>query len=282
MGQRLLRRWLSHPLGHFYSPLGRPEELDTRRSTLWPEDPCVPGINFDTGGQRRLLREIFPPLLEAFDFREHSEEGQTFSLGNSQFSRADARALFALLRHWRPRRMIEIGCGYSTLLAAAVNREFLDGTLEITAIDPFPKPFLRQLEGLSSLRVERVQDTPDAIFDSLEPGDVLFIDSSHVLKTGSDLTHLLTRVLPCLRSGVRVHFHDIFLPDEYPSEWVIDMNRSWNEQYALQALLAANARYRILFGTNFALTRLAIDAQAAFGELAGHAYAGGNLWLEVQ
>src|SRR3546814_3872141 len=92
----------------------------------------------------------------------------------------------ALFRsHWQPQRLIEVGSGYSTLLAADINRRFLDGAMRITAIEPYPRPFLRSLEGLHALRVERVQDTPASVFAELSSGDVLFIDSSHVLKTGS-------------------------------------------------------------------------------------------------
>jgi len=283
VGHRLLQRWLTHPIGHFYSPLGRPDELAARRTTLWPEmPPGVPGVDLDAEGQRRLLRDVFPSLLDEFAYPAASGNPHGYVVDNPQFQEADARSLFALLRHWRPRRAIEVGSGYSTLLMADVNRRFLAGTMEITAIEPHPRDFLHELPGLAALRVQGVQDTPDAVFDALTDGDVLFIDSSHVLKTGSDLTHLLTRVLPRLRSGVRVHLHDVFLPDEYPPHWVLDLNRSWNEQYALHAILANGPRYRVLYGTQFALTRLATDAVPAFGALAGRSYAGGSFWMQVQ
>jgi hypothetical protein len=280
---RVLKRWLPHPLGHFYSPVCDVEALDAERARLWPADTTCPGIDFEPVAQSQLLREVFPALLAGFDYPAHEHDGEhRYWSQNSQFGAADARALFALLRHWRPRRLIEVGAGYSTLLAADVSRRFLGGTLRITAIEPYPRAFLHDLDGLQTLRVEHVQDTPASVFAELERGDVLFIDSSHVLKTGSDLVHLLTRVLPALASGVRVHVHDVFLPDDYPPHWVIDENRSWNEQYALQALLAGNQRYRVLYGTQYALTRLAADAAVAFGELAGQAYTGGSFWIEVR
>lgn len=279
---RLLRPWLSQPLGHFYSPIGDIDALAAERLRLWPYDECCTGIDFQAGAQTRLLRDIFPPLLEAFDYPEYTTDGVSYHLHNSQFGHADARALFALLRLWQPRRMIEVGSGYSTLLAADINRRFLDNALHLTAIEPFPRGFLQDLPGLQSLRIERVQDTPAHVFDALEAGDVLFIDSSHVLKTGSDLVHLLTQVLPRLASGVHLHFHDLFLPDEYPPQWVIDENRSWNEQYVVQAILASNPRYRVLYGTQYALTRLTDVAHAAFGSLSGQAYAGGSFWIDVQ
>ncbi len=280
---RMLKRWLSHPLGHFYSPVGDVDALAAERARLWPADAASPGIDFEPAAQAQLLRDVFPALLAGFDYPAQTHEGDhRYSLHNSQFSEADARALFALLRHWQPRRLVEVGSGYSTLLAADVNRRFLGGALRITAIEPYPRAFLHDLDGLHALRVERVQDTPASVFAELESGDVLFIDSSHVLKTGSDLVHLLTRVLPTLASGVCIHVHDVFLPDDYPPHWVIDENRSWNEQYALQAILAGNPRYRVLYGTQYALTRLASDATVAFGALAGQPYVGGSFWIEVR
>ncbi|MEO6138285.1 MAG: class I SAM-dependent methyltransferase [Luteimonas sp.] len=279
---RLLRPWLSQPLGHFYSPIGDIDALAAERSRLWSHDARCAGIDFQREAQTRLVRDVFPLLLQAFDYPDHAVDAGSYHLQNSQFSQADARALFALLRHWRPRRMVEVGSGYSTLLAADINRRFLDNALHLTAIEPFPRSFLHDLPGLQSLRIERVQDTPAQVFAALESGDVLFIDSSHVLKTGSDLVHLLTQVLPCLASGVHVHFHDLFLPDDYPPQWVIDENRSWNEQYAVQAILASNPRYRVVYGTQYALTRLSDVAHAAFGSLAGQPYAGGSFWIDVQ
>lgn len=280
---RLLRPWLSQPLGHFYSPIGDPSALAAGSDRLWgasaPESP----VDMQAEAQRTLLRDVMPPLIQGWDYPEHADPADPtrYHLGNSQFSHADGRALQALLRHWRPSRFVEVGSGYSTLLAADVRRRHLPG-MSLTAIEPFPRPFLHGLPGLDALRVEPVQDTPMAVFEALEAGDVLFIDSSHVLKTGSDLAHLVARVLPRLRSGVRIHFHDVFLPDEYPRQWVVDLNRSWNEQYVLEAMLVNGDRYRVVFATHFALTRLAADAAAAFSTLAGHPYAGGSLWIEVR
>lgn len=278
----MLRTWLSHPLGHYYSPITDMQALAGERERLWPAIADVPGIDFRPQAQARLLREVFPPLLAAFDYATHARDATGFQLENTQFSEADARAFFALLRHWRPQRLIEIGSGYSTLLAIDVKRRFLNDALHITAIEPNPRSFLHGLQGIDELIVERVQDTPMRLFSGLQSGDVLFVDGSHVLKTGSDLVHVLTRILPNLVAGIRIHVHDVFLPDDYPPAWVLDENRSWNEQYALQAMLACNSRYRVLYGTQFALTRLADDARPAFGSLAGHRYAGGSFWIETQ
>jgi hypothetical protein len=148
------------------------------------------------------------------------------------FARLDAAAAYAIVRKTKPRRIVEVGSGHSTRFLA---RAVADGQLptKITCIDPEPRATI------AGLRVEflrtRVQDVPILVFDALQPGDILFIDSSHQLKPGSDLEFLLRRVLPGLASGVRLHFHDIFLPDPYPEMWGW---RRYNEQEEVEQLLA--------------------------------------------
>lgn len=177
-------RWLPQPPGHFYSPPTDPDALAAEAPRLWPLTADAPGIDFDDGGQRRWLREVFPPLLADFDCSCCADDDpQPFHLDNGQFGEVDS--------------------GFSTLLAAAVNRRWLGGAMRLTAIEPCPHDFLHGLDGLQSLRVERVQDTPVAVFAELEAGDVPSVDSSHVLKTGSDLVHPPPRVLPTFRHGGR-------------------------------------------------------------------------------
>ena len=148
------------------------------------------------------------------------------------FPRLDAAAAYAIVRSTRPRRIVEVGSGHSTRFMA---RALADGGLDtrITAIDPSPRASLSGLK-ISCLR-ERVQDIPLQVFEALEPGDILFVDSSHQLKPGSDVEHLCGTVIPKLNPGVRLHFHDIFLPDDYPASWAW---RRYNEHDAVRALLA--------------------------------------------
>jgi len=148
------------------------------------------------------------------------------------FPRLDAAAAYAIVRATRPARIVEVGCGHSTRFLA---RAVADGRLdtEITAIDPSPRAALGGLE-VSWLR-QTVQSVPLPVFQALQADDILFIDSSHQLKPGSDVEFLIDQVLPALASGVRVHFHDIFLPDDYPAHWAW---RRYNEQGAVAALLA--------------------------------------------
>ena len=275
----------AHALGHFYSPIVNPEEARADAARLWPaQSEPVLGVDFDDAYHAFVLGTLFAKFYPLFDYPEQGaadQELSSFYVRNSQFSWLDARALFVLFQHWRPRRVVEVGSGYSTLLMADINRRFLGGTATITSIEPFPRPFLSAMADRIDLRVARVQDVPLSVFEKLEAGDVLFIDSSHVAKTGSDVNFVYFEVLPRLAAGVRVHVHDIFLPMEYPRDWVIDENRSWNEQYVLRALLMFSSRFRVVFGCAYAYVAHRALLASALGLDIDKTYGGGSLWLEV-
>lgn len=273
----------AHPNGHFYSPVVDPSELVVEE--IWPESPKpVLGIDFNDAAHQHILTDVFPRFINEYDYPEHLDETPDlcdFYTQNSQFSWLDSRAFFVLLRHWRPKQMIEVGSGFSTLLAADVNRRFLDGRLRLTCVEPYPRPFLHQaaLE-LDRLVEEKVQDVPFELFEALQSGDILFIDSSHVSKTGSDVNYLYFEVLPRLAPGVRVHIHDIFLPMEYPKEWVVSDNRSWNEQYLLRALLMHSSAFRVLFGCSNAFLKFPDMVRKALAHEKGNGFGGGSFWME--
>jgi hypothetical protein len=132
---------------------------------------------------------------------------------------------------------------------------------------------------VSELIVRRVQEVPLALFETLEAGDLLFIDSSHVSKTGSDVNHLMFEVLPRLAPGVHVHFHDIFLPFDYPRSWVLDLGIYWNEQYVLRALLTLSRGFRVTFGSTYASVACTDDVCVALALAPGSIYGGGSLWI---
>ena len=270
------------PAGHFYSPIVDVDELRARQALVWPSRPSVLGIDFNDAHHERVLREYFPAFYSDFAYPKKPDgDPLSFYLDNDQFSWLDCRALFVLLRAWRPKRFVEVGSGFSTLLVADVNRRFLGGAMSITCVEPYPRPFLQSRElGITRLLVQKVQDVDTRIFSELDAGDVLFLDSSHVAKTGSDVNHLCFEVLPRLRQGVRVHFHDIFLPADYPKQWVLDQNRSWNEQYVVRALLMFNSAFRVLFGSSYAFAAHAVALREALRDPGGAYYGGGSLWIE--
>lgn len=269
------------PDGHFYSPVVDVEQAQADERRIWPENEVVPGVDLNHAGHRHLLSRWFPRLLQDYGYPEEGPEDASldhFYERNTQFERLDARSLFCMLRMLKPRRIIEVGSGYSTLLMVDVNARFLGNSTEICSVEPYPRPFLHdaQRRGAIKLVVNRVQEVDPAIFKALRHGDILFIDSSHVSKTGSDVNWLFLHVLPSLAPGVYVHIHDIFFPSDYPRDWVIAQNRCWNEQYLLQAFLAFNAKFRIVFGS-----AIAARHHGALLEALGQncPMRGGSLWI---
>jgi hypothetical protein len=276
----------SHPIGHFYSPVVDTNELLERTNELWPTGmPECLGVNFSDESIVQVLAEWFPRFMPDFDYTEQlipSDEGKFF-VQNSQFSWLDCRALFVILRQLKPAKVVEIGSGFSSLLTADVNRRFFANAMEFICVEPYPRTFLSAgVEGISYLDVRKVQEIEPVYFDRLNAGDVLFIDSSHVCKTGSDVNHIYLKVLPRLKSGVIIHIHDIFLPFEYLKEWVLDEKRSWNEQYLLQAMLQHSARYEILFASYYAYKRFPELVVNALKTPKGHGYGGSSMWLKVR
>lgn len=187
-----------------------------------------------------------------------------FAFDNPNYGWGDASILHAMIRRQRPRRFVEIGSGWSSACAADTVEHYLDGACSLTFIEPHPE-LLRELLGNSAERADiletRVQDVPLEIFEALESGDILFIDSTHIVRTGSDVCFELFEILPRLRPGVLVHFHDIFWPFEYPRVWAVDDNRSWNELYAVRAFLTDNPHWRIVLFSDY----LAHFERAALG-----------------
>ncbi|MSO20426.1 MAG: class I SAM-dependent methyltransferase [Acidobacteria bacterium] len=244
--------------GHFYSPY------------LDPEDPAViqameleaqSSMTLDQLGiDEREVLGWFERIAEHYDaprgkdqpFPKDSTAGRRYLYyANPAFPLADALALLAFMTTTRPRRYIEVGAGHSSCAALDINEQYLGGAAEMTFIDPHPETFHQLIADFPEDRQRIVssplQDVPIERFTALESGDILFIDSSHVAKTGSDVVDYMFRILPALRPGVFVHVHDIFYPFEYPRRWIVDQNRSWNEAYLLRAFLHANPRFRVLY-----------------------------------
>jgi predicted O-methyltransferase YrrM len=225
--------------GHFYSPLTA--EADLSRALSWTE---APGVNLAEQRQLALAAELRPLLAEPMP-------GPRYVAGNRMFGPADAAVYRAMLTHLRPSRVMEVGSGYSTALALDETdaNPGLSG-LEITCIEPFPERLLEIIgesdrKRLTLLR-QPVQDVDPAAYERLGRHDVLFVDSTHVVKAGSDVVWIFLHVLPRLAPGVVVHVHDVFWPFEYPAHW-LQQRRDWTEAYLVHAFLAGNASWEILF-----------------------------------
>lgn len=277
----LRRRWpLWVPPGHFYSPIPSPAEVAADARRIFAIPPEIPAVDLHTEDQLRLLDTLLP-LAAEFPFPEHEQEGWRYHYCNTLYPYADGVMYYALLRHLRPQRVIEVGSGYSSVLALDTNERFLGCETRFTFIEPYPE-VLHGLVGADAaagldLVERRVQDVEPAQFDALGSGDVLFVDSTHVAKTGSDVNFLLFDILPRLNEGVWVHFHDIDFPFEYRREWV-DEGRAWNEAYALRAFLQFNDAFAIrLFNTY--LEHIAPETFRSALPMAAR-YPGGSIWLE--
>jgi hypothetical protein len=237
------------PPGHFYSPIVDVSIVQH----LFDEnakEKRVNGIDLNDAIQVENWRR-FLPHFQKLPFENHEKEGLRYFYDNPQYGFGDAYVYFAMLLSRRPQKVIEIGSGHSSACLLDTVDLFFDEPVDITFIEPYPERLLSLLrkedEGRIKIHPREVQDSDIGLFESLDAGDFLFIDSTHVLKTGSDVHFELFEIFPVLKPGVIVHFHDIFWPFEYPRSWVIEEKRSWNELYALRAFLMYNDSFKIEF-----------------------------------
>lgn len=234
---------------HFYSSVPSLAEIAASFEYLGDGRPYGDSAVFDAAGMRTFLERL-EPFAGEFDPPGDGDvdDPKGFFWNNSVFSYSDATAYWSMLRLVRPAVVLEIGSGFSTLIAkAALER---NGSGRIVCVEPFPKPWLSRL-GVE-LVARPVQELELPFFERmLPPGSVFFIDSTHAVKSGSDCLHLYLRILPRLRRHLYVHAHDIFLPAGYPKSWLVDLDLHWTEQYLLLALLEGNRDFRVLFGSNY-------------------------------
>ena len=232
--------------GHYYSPI-----VDTNTlSEKWHAPKKLSGIRLKSEEQLELIDKIKNYIVE-FPFSSSPKKEHKYYYDNNFYSYYDAIFLYGLIRLSKPKKIIEIGSGFSSALMLDTNKLHFNNAISLTFIEPNPER-LKTLVDVQEITLiqDQVQNTPLNLFSSLKKGDILFIDSSHISKTGSDLNFILFEILPTLNSGVLIHFHDIFFPFEYPTDWVIKEKRNWNENYILKAFLMYNQNFEIkLFNT---------------------------------
>lgn len=235
--------------GHFYSPLPSKADVEEQLARQGQRNLLLslPAIDINVPEQLKLL-ESLRGYYSTLPFKAEPVPGLLYRLENAQFSYMDGIILFCMLNALRPRRIIEIGSGFSTCAILDTNRLSLGGQTQVTCIDPHPE-VLRQLLANSQDPVtiieSKLQDIDLGIFDDLGPNDVLFIDSSHVSKCGSDVNCIVFEILPRLKAGVVIQIHDIYIGFEYPAKWLRE-GRAWSEAYLLRAFLEYNQSFRIL------------------------------------
>jgi predicted O-methyltransferase YrrM len=276
------------PPGHYYSPIPSRKDVAEHAAASFARRPeSLAGIDLNVGGQLAMVRAL-GPLTRDLTFSDQRTGETRYYWENDGFAPGDATALAAMMRHLRPKRIIEAGAGYSTAVMLDVAERHLAQAPTIDCIDPEPERLrsLMQERDAERLTVHEtiVQKLPLSFFEQLQANDILFIDSSHVLKLGSDVAFLLLEVLPCLAPGVVVHLHDIATSFEYPPEWY-DEGRAWNEAPALRAFLAFNRAFEILFFCDYLVRfqRAALETHMPLALRQPAAIAEGNtsvsLWL---
>jgi predicted O-methyltransferase YrrM len=239
---------------HFYEPIPDTRLLEPK---LWESSREMVGVDLRIEEQLERLRRFADRYRQEYESFPLDATGRPheFFDNNGQFASTDAEILHCMVRDYRPRRVIEIGSGFSSLVTAqALLRNADEGgpAGELVCIEPYPNETLRAgFPGLTRLVGTKVQDVPMAVFEELEANDILFIDSSHVVAIGSDTTREVLDIVPRLKPGVLVHFHDIFSPAEYPRGWVLEEHRFWNEQYLVEAFLSFNDRFEILYAGSY-------------------------------
>jgi hypothetical protein len=244
----------------YYSPI---PDLKALPADVWDRRSELSGIHFDLDEQLAWIERELAGAMREFSPPERATKPGEYGLDNDSYGRVGADLLHGVVRGLKPRRIVELGSGQSTLImAAAALRNQAEGVAtELRTFDPFPSVAKPGLPGLALLEYVRAQDVPLVVFTGLEDGDVLFVDTTHTVKIDSEVNRIVLDVLPALAPGVIVHVHDIFLPYEYLRELTEKWGVVWTEQYLLQAFLAGNRDYEILAAA-YALCRDRPDEMA--------------------
>jgi hypothetical protein len=269
------------PAGHYYSPIVLVDEIKKRENEIWDKanKDGLTGIDLRTDDQIKLIKS-FTKYYNEIPFKAEKQTNIRYHFDNEYYSYTDGIVLYSIIRHLKPKRIIEIGSGFSSAVMLDTNELFFDNQINLTFIEPYPERLFSLLNNQDQQSTTIIQSdvqsiNPD-IFEKLQAGDILFIDSTHIVKTGSDVNFILFEILPLLQPGVFIHFHDIFYPFEYPKEWVYE-GRNWNENYFLKAFLMYNRNYEIRIFSNY----IHKHHQAAFKDMPlTYQNSGGNLWIE--
>lgn len=235
---------------HYYEP-----QFDNRKNQIdFSQERNLPGIDWRVSDQLKMLKTLtFSGELTGILQGKTKENPLEFHLDNGSFESGDAECWYQIIRANKPKRIIEIGSGNSTLMAIkAIKKnqsEQLNYTCEHICIEPYEMPWLEQMD-ITIIR-EKVEEIDLSFFSQLKENDILFIDSSHVIRPQGDVLFEYLELLPSLNKGVIVHIHDIFSPRNYPKSWLQDDIRFWNEQYLVEAFLSNNDSWEIIASLNF-------------------------------
>lgn len=244
------------PAGHYYSTIVSLNEIKLRQDDIWkiPLHDKIRGIDLQVKEQLLLIESLnkyYPDL----PFPGKKIRSLRYNFENNYYSYNDGIILYSIMRHFKPKNIIEIGSGYSSAVMMDTNELFFHNRAKLTFIEPYPSERLNYLlkntdQDKVNIIKQDVQKVSLNVFKELEIGDILFIDSTHVVKTGSDVNYILFEILPLLNTGVLIHFHDIYYPFEYPKQWVMD-GFGWNEAYFLKSFLMYNKDFKIMLFSDY-------------------------------
>lgn len=274
------KRFSRVPPGHFYSPIVNVTQIKKKEDIIWDKQIIkLEGISLFIDEQKSLLNE-FSNYYHDIPFQDNKIEGLRYYYNNTFYSYTDAIVLYSFMRHFKPKKIIELGSGFSSAIMMDVNEMFFNNKIDLNFIEPFPKRLYSLMKNedkkLHTVIEENAQDVSLEVFKSLNEGDVLFIDSTHIAKTGSDVNYILFSILPILKKGVLIHVHDIFFPFEYPKKWVYD-GRNWNETYFVRAFLMYNTSFKIKLFSHY----IHDFHKESFNKMPlSYKNTGGNLWIE--
>lgn len=264
---------------HYYQPI--PDISDLQEGVFNNKSEMV-GLQMSPKKQLLMLRK-FRKLKKEYDlfkklpFGINDQVDPNYYFENLAFDGVDGLIYYCMIRLLKPGKILEVGSGWSTKIAAKA--ALLNKNTELICVEPFPQPILSNgFPGLTKVIKKKVQKISLNIFLQLKAGDILFIDSSHTVKTGGDVNYLFLEVIPRLKKGVYVHIHDIFLPKEYPREWLIKENRFWNEQYLLWAFLLFNDTFEVVYSNSYMGENYASEVKKAFTN--SPFYTGGSIWIK--
>lgn len=240
--------------GSFYSPIPDLKDVNNRKHQIYKLDAKdVLDIQLNELKQVNFLLNC-KNLYEEFNFPANASDEYQYYYNNIYFNKTDALALFFIIRSFKPKKIIEVGSGFSSAMMSDINRIYFENQINLTFIEPYPKRLHSLIGNVKTGNVtvieDFVQNISPNVFKELQRGDLLFIDSSHISKVGSDLNFLLFNIFPMLNAGVVIHFHDIFNSFEYPYDW-IKKGICWNEAYLLRAFLMNNKDYEIILFNDF-------------------------------
>jgi hypothetical protein len=248
LNRQLAAGYLGWPPGHFYSAIPDLFDIWQREDAVFPSPrPELPGIQLQVESQLELLRQL-EKFQAGLTFPAKKQPGLRYYSDNPNFTQGDGAVLYCMLQFLAPKHVIEIGSGFSSCLVLDINESVFQGGIACSFIEPHAELLLDLVkpEDQFALYRQPVQSVDLDLFTQLGPGDILLVDSSHVSKVGSDVNHIFFEILPRLRPGVYVHFHDAWYDFQYPKKWIYE-GRVWNEAYLLRAFLQYNNSFSIEF-----------------------------------